>query len=151
MLRALRSFVLLAIVLLCPRSWAEDQLDIHITDGEIYPNGFSCKEARLKDWLYDFVARVPTVRISGATIQLRPAVSSEFYDPTYVWRDGPVWMAWFRSNLPATVVIVRIDPSRRVPTAKIAVVEHSADRDCGEIWTGAATRSPRALPKKPGR
>ena len=142
------SLVIAVLVLASPRAHAEQVFELHITDGEIVRNLYSCAESDIKDRVYKFVGKSPVVRVAGATIQLATSPGASFYDPVLVWSDGERRMAWFRSDQPATRVIVSIDPSKKVATARLAIVEHSVDRDCGETWLGTAT-AVRARPSAP--
>lgn len=140
--------VLAALVLASSRARAEQVFELHITDGEIVPNLYSCKEADLKKRVYTFVGKTPVVRIAGATIQLAVAPGQAYFDPVLVWSDGERRMAWFRSDQQDTRVIVSIDPSRKAAIARLAIVEHSALRDCGELWLGTAVRARSPAPRK---
>ena len=140
--------VLVILMLTSPRAGAEQVFELHVTDGEIVRNLYSCAESDIKDRVYKFVGKTPVVRIAGATVQLATSPGASFYDPVLVWSDGERRMAWFRSDQPATRVVVSIDPSKKVATARLAIVEHSVSRDCGETWLGTAT-AVRARPSAP--
>ena len=159
-------FVLDTLVLVDSPAHAEERYEIHITDGTIFPNGFSCKEKDIEQRVYRFVGKTPRVRVAGATIQLAAKNGGEFYDPVFVWREdltasqikelehlrqrrvapteGP-WLAWFRGDQPNMSVLVQLDPTKPVPHVSIAIVDHNGQRHCGERWTGTAKRQ-KAVP-----
>ena len=144
---------------------AEERYEIHITDGTIFSNPYSCKDrdqkADIEQRVYKFVGKAPVVRVVGATIQLAAKEGGEFYDPVFVWRDEEVlrqkptrrdpgrWIAWFRSDQPDMWVLVGIDPTRKpVPHASVAIVDHRKGRHCGEHWKGTAKRQTAQAPRK---
>jgi len=154
---------------------AEERYEIHITDGTIFPNPFSCKERHKKvdieQRVYKFVGKTPIVRVLGATIQVAAKEGGEFYDPVFVWRDEEVlhsgiattsdkrlrrapgrWIAWFRADQPDMWVLVGIDSTKKpIPHASVAIVDHSKDSHCGEHWKGTAKLQKTQKPGRPPR